>query len=123
MPTYEYICTACEHQWEAEQSMKEDPLTKCPSCSKRTAKRQISGGTGFLLKGGGWYSDLYGSTPPPAGDSDGSDSASSTKSKPESKKTDEGAKSGGGEKSDAKPAAGAGGSKKGSSSKGSAKGS
>ncbi len=59
MPTYEYVCDACGHQWEAVQSIKEDPLKKCPSCKKLKAKRQISAGTGFILKGGGWYSDLY----------------------------------------------------------------
>lgn len=60
--TYEYICTACGNEWEAEQSIKEAPLKKCPKCNASTAKRQVSGGTGFLLKGGGWYADGYGST-------------------------------------------------------------
>src|SRR5262249_22640689 len=59
--TYEYVCEACGHQWEAEQSIKDSPLKTCASCGKSTAKRLISGGTGFLLKGGGWYADLYGS--------------------------------------------------------------
>lgn len=59
MPTYEYACTACSHEWEFEQSMKDEPLKVCPSCKKKTAKRQISRGTGFILKGSGWYSDLY----------------------------------------------------------------
>jgi putative FmdB family regulatory protein len=60
MPTYEYVCEACGHAWEARQSMKDDPLTDCPSCGEPKAKRQISLGAGFILKGGGWYSDLYG---------------------------------------------------------------
>lgn len=59
--TYEYACTSCGHQWEAEQSISAAPLQDCPSCNQATAKRQISGGTGFLLKGGGWYADGYGS--------------------------------------------------------------
>jgi putative FmdB family regulatory protein len=59
--TYEYVCEACGHQWEAEQSIKDSPLKKCVSCSADKAKRLVSGGTGFLLKGGGWYADLYGS--------------------------------------------------------------
>ena len=59
--TYEYVCEACGHQWEAEQSIKDRPLEKCVSCSAAKAKRLVSGGTGFLLKGGGWYADLYGS--------------------------------------------------------------
>ena len=60
--TYEYLCTACGHEWEADQSISAKPLKKCPKCSKLRARRQVSGGTGFLLKGGGWYADGYGST-------------------------------------------------------------
>jgi len=51
MPTYEYRCTACEHLWEADQSIKDDPLTTCPSCGKESAKRLISAGN-FIMKGG-----------------------------------------------------------------------
>ena len=58
MPTYEYACSACAHEWELEQSMKDDAIKECPSCHEQTAKRQISRGTGFILKGGGWYADL-----------------------------------------------------------------
>ena len=60
--TYEYACTACGHAWEAEQSISAAPLTECPHCHQPHAKRQISGGAGFILKGGGWYADLYSST-------------------------------------------------------------
>jgi putative FmdB family regulatory protein len=59
--TYEYVCGSCGHQWEAEQSIKDKPLKSCVSCGENKAKRLVSGGTGFLLKGGGWYADLYGS--------------------------------------------------------------
>ncbi len=62
MPTYEYLCTACGHEWEFEQSIKDDPLKVCEKCNQDTARRQISRGVGFILKGGGWYSDLYSST-------------------------------------------------------------
>jgi putative FmdB family regulatory protein len=80
--TYEYLCTACDHEWEAEQRISEAPLEVCPACGGRTAKRQVSGGAGFLLKGGGWYADGYASARP----SKGSDSSSgtSTASKPSS---------------------------------------
>lgn len=76
--TYEYVCTSCQHEWEASQSISEAPLTECPQCHAKTAKRQISGGTGFVLKGGGWYSDLYSSAKPKAASSE-----SSTESKSE----------------------------------------
>jgi putative FmdB family regulatory protein len=84
--TYEYLCTACEHVWEAEQSISAAPLTTCPRCGKETAKRQVSGGAGFILKGGGWYSDLYGSAPKKT---DGGDAAPSGDAKKTSEtKTD-----------------------------------
>ena len=80
--TYDYVCTACANVWEAEQRISEPALKECPKCHQATAKRQISGGQGFILKGGGWYSDLY-SSPKPAS----ADSAKESKSeaKPETK--------------------------------------
>jgi putative FmdB family regulatory protein len=94
--TYEYVCTACHHEWEESQSISAAPLTDCPKCHDKTAKRQISGGTGFVLKGGGWYSDLYSSAKPKAASSEGgageSKSDSSTKSD-SSAKTDSSTKS------------------------------
>lgn len=62
--TYEYLCQACGHEWEAEQAISEAPLKRCPACSKHKAKRQVSGGGGFILKGGGWYADGYGNKQP-----------------------------------------------------------
>jgi len=62
MPTYEYACRKCGHQWEAIQRISEDPLKECPECGQPAAERQISAGTNFILKGGGWYADLYSSS-------------------------------------------------------------
>jgi putative FmdB family regulatory protein len=84
MPTYEYGCEACGHGWELEQRISEDPVKKCPKCKKQKARRLISGAN-FILKGGGWYADLYhkpASSPPPASDSSES---SSTKASSETK--------------------------------------
>jgi putative FmdB family regulatory protein len=68
MPTYEYACSSCDNAWELEQSIKDDAITECPACHQATAKRQISRGVGFILKGGGWGADAYGSSSPkPAG--------------------------------------------------------
>jgi putative FmdB family regulatory protein len=78
MPTYEYACTSCGNEWEAEQSIKDNALTECPKCHEQTAKRQISRGTGFILKGGGWYSDLY----------SGGSNAKKADAKPETTKTE-----------------------------------
>jgi putative FmdB family regulatory protein len=81
MPTYEYACLSCKHEWEFEQSIKDNAITECPACHQQTAKRQISRGTGFILKGSGWYADLYSSSSnKPAGDSGGSGSSGGTAS-------------------------------------------
>ena len=89
--TYEYVCTACGHGWEAEQAISAAPLKTCPQCGTDHAKRQISGGAGFILKGGGWYADGYGSSKSSGGASsssslEGSSSSSTSgESKSESK--------------------------------------
>jgi putative FmdB family regulatory protein len=64
MPTYEYACGACGHEWEQTQRITEDPILVCPACAQSSAHRLISGGTNFILKGSGWYSDLYASPKP-----------------------------------------------------------
>ena len=58
MPTYDYACDNCGHEFERQQRITEKPLKKCPKCGKDKARRMIGGG-GFILKGGGWESDLY----------------------------------------------------------------
>lgn len=58
MPTYEYQCKACGHEFEREQRISDAPLKTCPECKAPKVKRLISR-TRFHLKGGGWYSDLY----------------------------------------------------------------
>lgn len=60
MPIYEYACDKCGHEFEREQRITEDPVKKCPSCRSSRVRRLISA-TSFVLKGGGWYSDLYAS--------------------------------------------------------------
>lgn len=64
MPTYEYGCASCGSEWEEVQRITEPPLEVCPKCGKQSAHRLISRGAGFILKGGGWYSDLYSSAKP-----------------------------------------------------------
>jgi putative FmdB family regulatory protein len=93
--TYEYLCTACGAEWEAEQSISAPPLKDCPKCGQATAKRQISGGAGFILKGGGWYADGYGSAKPQSAeakdaksDTKGADSKSKGESKTDAKTTE-----------------------------------
>lgn len=59
MPTYDYKCKKCDHTWEAFQSIKAEPIKKCPECGKNQAQRLISGGGGILFKGGGFYETDY----------------------------------------------------------------
>jgi len=60
MPVYEYACEKCKHEFEVEQRISDDPVRTCPKCRARKVKRLISR-TSFVLKGSGWYSDLYAS--------------------------------------------------------------
>jgi len=58
MPTYEYRCEDCGHEFEAFQTMSEPPVERCPVCNGKV-KRIISGGAGFLFKGSGFYITDY----------------------------------------------------------------
>lgn len=53
MPTYQYVCTACGHDFEAVQSFSDDPLTACPECGG--ALRKKFGAVGVVFKGSGFY--------------------------------------------------------------------
>ena len=54
MPTYEYECKSCGHNFDYFQGMKDEPLKVCPECGKEL-RRLINGGTGIIFKGGGFY--------------------------------------------------------------------
>lgn len=54
MPFYEYECQACKFYTEVMQKVTDAPLTRCPSCGKRTLKKLVSAPV-FRLKGSGWY--------------------------------------------------------------------
>ena len=58
MPTYEYKCTNCGHTFEAFQSIKDKPLSRCPKC-KGSVRRVINGGMGVIFKGSGFYTTDY----------------------------------------------------------------
>lgn len=58
MPTYEYSCKACDHGFETEQRITADALKTCPKCHADQLIRLVGTGN-FILKGSGWYSDLY----------------------------------------------------------------
>ena len=82
MPTYDYECTSCLHTLETFQSMQADPLTECPSCGAPSLRRIISGGTGVIFKGSGFYvNDSRGSSK--AADAGSGDAAASGGTKTE----------------------------------------
>ena len=89
MPIYEYACDKCSHEFEVEQRITDAPVKTCPSCRGRKVRRLISR-TSFVLKGGGWYSDLY-SSQKPTGSSDGDgDKGGAPDAKPGAKDKDKG---------------------------------
>src|SRR5438034_5447288 len=66
MPTYEYVCQKCGHEFEKSQPISEKPLKVCPEddCAQKRwgkgkVKRAISGGAGLLFKGSGFYITDY----------------------------------------------------------------
>jgi len=53
MPTYQYACTACSHEFEAFQSFTEDSLAECPECKGEIKK--VYSAVGVVFKGSGFY--------------------------------------------------------------------
>ena len=55
MPTYAYRCESCDEEFDKSLpvSRYQDPQ-ECPNCGKSPAKKIITGGSGFILKGDGW---------------------------------------------------------------------
>ena len=77
MPTYEYVCTK-GHTFEAFQSIKDEPLTRCPKCGS-PARRTISGGMGVIFKGSGFYTTDYKKSSALTGGGNGSSGKESSK--------------------------------------------
>ncbi len=98
MPTYDYVCDACEHKFEEFQYMSEDALKKCPECGKLKLRRLIGTGAGVIFKGSGFYETDYRSDSYKAAakkDSESSSSSSDSKSSGDSgsKSSDNGSSS------------------------------
>lgn len=58
MPTYEYRCKDCDHEFEEFQSITAAPLETCPVC-KGSVQRLISAGNGLIFRGSGFYITDY----------------------------------------------------------------
>ncbi len=53
MPTYEYRCKSCEHQFDIVQAFSDDSLTVCPECGG--VLKKVFGNVGITFKGSGFY--------------------------------------------------------------------
>ena len=99
MPTYEYVCSKCGHEFEKFQPIADKPLSVCPKelCAQKKwgkgkVQKQISAGAGLIFKGSGFYITDYRSEKykeaakkDSAAAAPGGESKSSTASKGESK--------------------------------------
>ena len=96
MPTYDYQCGACQHEFEHFQSISSAVLRKCPECGALKLKRLIGAGAAVVFKGSGFYQTDYRSESyKKRASQDSSWGSSSSESK-----SDKGAKSDSGTKSD-----------------------
>jgi len=59
MPTYNYRCLACNRKFSIFQSMSDKPISKCNYCKDRQIEKIISGGSGLIFKGSGFYLTDY----------------------------------------------------------------
>ena len=107
MPTYDYVCDACNHKFELFQSITEPVKKKCPECKKPKLRRLFGTGAAIMFKGSGFYITDYRSesykkraSEEKSASSNGSEAKSKSDSKSESKSESKGAKTetGGGSK-------------------------
>jgi putative FmdB family regulatory protein len=99
MPTYDYHCDACEHEFEHFQTITSPLLTKCPECGKKKLRRLFGTGAALVFKGSGFYTTDYRSDKyKEAAKADKSSGESKSDSKSESKSSGE-------SKSESKPSA------------------
>ncbi|WP_341926669.1 FmdB family zinc ribbon protein [Nocardioides psychrotolerans] len=88
MPTYQYACTECGHDFEQFQSFSDDALTECPQCQGRL--RKVFNAVGVVFKGSGFYrtdsrSSSTASEPAASSSSSSGDSSSATSTTTETK--------------------------------------
>ena len=57
MPTYGYVCTECEHEFEVFQSITAPPITKCERCGAKVRKQIFP--VGIAFKGAGFHINDY----------------------------------------------------------------
>lgn len=96
MPTYDYRCDACGHEFDVFQSIMDPALRKCPKCKKQKLRRLIGAGSGIIFRGSGFYETDYkrsrasgGGSSEKSGEKGGSDKSGETggEKKPEKKES------------------------------------
>jgi putative FmdB family regulatory protein len=91
MPTYDYICDACGHEYETFEPITSTPRTDCPECRELKLRRKIGAGAAIIFKGSGFYQTDYRSDSYKKAAQ--ADKASSEPAKPASESKSEGSKS------------------------------
>lgn len=87
MPIYTYRCKNCGIQFEIQQSFTDQPLTRCPECSKKTLYK-VYHPVGIVFKSSGFYATDHRSpsgTSRPANKAESEKSSSSSESATSSK--------------------------------------
>jgi putative FmdB family regulatory protein len=59
MPTYDYSCDGCQHEFEVFEPITAQPQKKCPKCKKNKLRRLFGAGAGLVFKGSGFYQTDY----------------------------------------------------------------
>ncbi len=92
MPVYEYECENCGTRFERLQSIKDEPVRRCPECSGSVHK--VFHPAGIIFKGSGWYitdsrkspsSTVAGEAKPASATSQPADTAAKPEAKTEAK--------------------------------------
>lgn len=96
MPTYDYECDACGHEFELFQKFSDSVKKKCPECGKLKLRRLFGTGAAVMFKGSGFYQTDYRSESykkAAAADKKTTDSKSNKDSKSSDAKSDSSSKS------------------------------
>lgn len=59
MPTYDYRCDACDHEFEVFEPISAEPQKKCPKCKRNKLRRLFGAGAALVFKGSGFYQTDY----------------------------------------------------------------
>ena len=59
MPTYDYVCDACGHEFDLFQPITAEPERRCPECKKLKLRRLFGTGAAIVFKGSGFYQTDY----------------------------------------------------------------